>query len=114
MMKERDDTVYLRHILEGIERIERYTASLGEEDFKHDELRQDGVIRQLSIIGEAVKQLSEDVREDHPSVPWKDIAGMRDKLIHDYFGVDLEAVWDTVTKDLKPLKKVVKRILSQR
>ena len=111
MMKMRDDTVYLQHILEGIERIERYTEGLTEHDFLEDELRQDGVIRQLSIIGEAVKQLSDETRQDYPSVPWQDIAGMRDKLIHDYFGVDLEAVWDTVKRDVRPLKNVVQNIL---
>ena len=111
MMKARDDTVYLRHILDSIERIERYIEGLTEHDFLVDELRQDAVIRQLSIMGEAVKQLSDEIRDDYPSVPWQDIAGMRDKLIHDYLGVDLEAVWGTVTRDLKPLKNVVQNIL---
>lgn len=79
-----------------------------------DELVQDGVIRQLSIIGEAVKQLSGDVRDMHPAIPWRDIAGMRDKLIHDYFGVDLEAVWDTATRDLVPLNEAVRDVLNRR
>lgn len=91
-MKARDDTVFLRPILDSIRRIERYLEGLTEHDFLADELRQDAVIRQLSIIGEAVKQLSDEIRNDYPSVPWQDIAGMRDKLMHDYFGVDLGAV----------------------
>jgi uncharacterized protein with HEPN domain len=68
-------------------------------------LVQDGVIRQIEIIGEATKRLSKETKENHSDIPWKDIAGMRDKLIHDYFGVDIDAVWDTVKKDIPTLKK---------
>ena len=71
------------------------------------------MIRQLSIIGEAVKQLSDEIRDDYPSVPWQDIAGMRDKLTHDYMGVDLNAVWKTAVEDLEPLKAVVKGALGR-
>ena len=67
-------------------------------------LVQDGVIRQIEIIGEATKKLSTGIRERYSEIPWKDIAGMRDKLVHDYFGVDLAAVWDTVKKDIPALK----------
>jgi uncharacterized protein with HEPN domain len=104
----KEDTLYLDHILESISKIERYTNGLTEERFISDELIQDGVIRQLQIIGEAAKRLSDQTKSDYPSVEWKDIAGMRDKLVHDYFGVDLAAVWDTVRKDLPILKKALK------
>ena len=75
-------------------------------------LVQDGVIRQFEIIGEATKNLSVALKARHPDIPWKDFAGMRDKLIHQYFGVDLAAVWETVVYDLPPLKTVISRILA--
>ena len=111
MTQLRDDRVYLRHILDSAGRIERYVEDVSEEAFMADGLIQDGVIRQLSIIGEAVKRLSKPFRELHTTVPWKDMAGMRDKLIHDYFGVDLQAVFDTATSDVPALRKEVARLL---
>lgn len=81
--------------------------------FMQHTLVQDGVIRQLEIIGEAVKQLSSDLRSLHAHIPWKDIAGMRDKLIHHYFGVDLEAVWTTATEDVPVLAQEVEQMLTE-
>ncbi len=101
------DSLYLKHIINAISRIEEYTREIGYEDFIKNHLVQDGVIRQIEIIGEATKRLSNDIREKYSDVPWKDIAGMRDKLIHDYFGIDIDAVWDTVEKDLPVLKKKI-------
>lgn len=110
-MKDRDDRIYLTHILKSIALIERYLEGCSENHFLQDTLIQDGVVRQLIIIGEAVKRLSDGVRTTHPQTPWKDIAGMRDKLVHDYFGVDLDAVWYTTQYDLPPLKAQVEHIL---
>ncbi|NOY70816.1 MAG: DUF86 domain-containing protein, partial [Gammaproteobacteria bacterium] len=88
-MTKRDDTVYLRHILEAIDLIEGYLTDIDYKSFSGSRLLQDGVIRQLEIIGEAVKNISQNVRDMASEVPWKEMAGMRDKLIHQYFGVDI-------------------------
>ena len=104
------DEVYLRHILDAIRRIERYIAD-GRDPFFDDSMRQDAVVRQLEVIGEAVKQISAEVRAQRPEIPWRDIAGMRDVLIHAYFSVDLEQVWEVTQADLRQLRKAVEEIL---
>lgn len=109
----KDDNVYLRHILDAMNQIEEYVAGFDYDSFAQAQARlvQDGVIRQLEIIGEATKNLSPTLQESHRDIPWKDIAGMQDKLIH-HFGVDLTAVWETVVQDLSPLKTDIVRLLS--
>lgn len=108
----RDDSVYLQHILDAIDRIESYLDQVDEGKFTITPLIQDGVIRQIEIIGEATKQLSSSLTNQHPHVPWSDLARMRDKLIHQYFGVDIMTVWLTATEDLPLLKKEVKTIVA--
>ncbi len=107
----RSDIAYLRHILDAINRIGEYLQGVTEVDFHNQYLIQDGVIRQIEIIGEATKQLSKETRENYSHIPWCDIAGMRDKLTHHYFGVDMEEVWLTAQDDLPTLKREVEMIL---
>jgi uncharacterized protein with HEPN domain len=83
---KRDDSVYLQHILDAIAKVETYLQAVDESIFGRTTLIQDGVIRQIEIIGEATKRLSSELRDRHVHIPWEDMAGMRDKLIHDYLG----------------------------
>ena len=107
----RDEMLYLRHILDAINIVEEYLHGVSESQFNNTRLLQDGVIRQIEIIGEAVRHISKDIRKTYTEIPWQDVAGMRDKLIHDYFGVDIEKVWLTAQEDLPVLKEQVLGIL---
>lgn len=107
----RDDSVYLQHIFDAITRIESYLDQIDEDMFHATPLLQDGVIRQIEIIGEATKHLSPAITTQHLDVPWSDLARMRDKLIHQYFGVDLTTVWLTATEDLPTLKIMIEEII---
>jgi uncharacterized protein with HEPN domain len=89
----KDDRVFIEHILLCIDKIQEYTKSLTAQDFNNTELIQDAVIRNIEIIGEATKKISNDLKSQYPEIPWKEMSGMRDKLIHDYFGVDVDVVW---------------------
>ena len=101
---------YLRHILDAIQKIERY-SEVGHDELIAESMRHDAVIRQLEIIGEATKRLSPQMLGRHPEVPWRQVAGMRDVLIHDYMGVDLERVWNVVQRDLPLLRKAAEKLL---
>ena len=108
---KRDSEVYLQDILEAIEKIEKYTKNFDKDKFFRDPKTQDAVIRRLEIIGEAVKKIPEGLRKKHPEIPWKVIAGMRDVVIHEYFGVHMQRVWRTVRKDLPVLKEEILKLI---
>lgn len=105
----KDDKVYLTHILESLEYIESFVES--KKAFFESRLIQDAVIRNLEIIGEATKNISIDLRTEREDIPWREMAGLRDVLIHDYFGVDLRIVWGVVDKELPQLKRLIKECI---
>ena len=107
----KDPVIYLNHILDCIIKIQVYTDGIDEDKFFNNSLVQDGVIRNLEVIGEATKQLDRDFRSKYPQIEWKRIAGMRDKLIHDYIGVDLWAIWGVVDKIIPKFHKQIKEII---
>jgi uncharacterized protein with HEPN domain len=103
----KDDAVYLRHVLDAIGWIQTYVRGLDEEDSKNNHLVQDGVIRQIAIIGEAARQVSLNLQQSNPNIPWSKIVGMRNVLVHDYMGTDVEEVWKTICDDLPVLREQV-------
>jgi uncharacterized protein with HEPN domain len=105
-----DPKPFLEHILESINLIQEYAQNVTKDEFLKSVKLQDMIIRRLEIIGEAVKNLPADVKKMHKDVPWKRIAGMRDKLIHEYFGVDLKLTWKVVEKELPTLKQRILEI----
>ena len=107
----KDDRIYLLHIRDAIRQIVEYTAA-GKGSFLADRKTQDAVVRNLEIIGEATKRGSPGLKATHTDIAWKPIAGMRDKLIHDYFGVNVQLVWDAVDRDLPVLYEKVKDLLT--
>jgi uncharacterized protein with HEPN domain len=106
----RDYRLYLDDILSSIDKIRQYTAGTTFEDFRNDEKCMDAVIRNLEVIGEAVKNLPQEVRDKHPEPEWKKMAGIRDILAHEYFGVDAEIIWDILQNKLPVLKSQIDKI----
>lgn len=109
-MSERNDIDLIRDIAESVARISLYTLNMEYEEFRKDKKTQDAVIRNIEIMGEATKKLSEDMRNDNPNIPWKNIAGTRDKLIHNYFGVNIDIIWSIVQIEIPSLLPKIERI----
>ncbi|MFA6183977.1 MAG: DUF86 domain-containing protein [Parcubacteria group bacterium] len=108
----KDDRVYLKHILEAIEKIEKYSKQADDfEDFLKKDMVADAIIRELEIIGEASNNISKEFQIENPEIPWRQMNGIRNVLIHEYFGVNKKVVWETCQHDLTPLKKIVKSFL---
>ena len=99
-MSKREAAAVIQDIREAVSRIMSYTSKMEYGDFLQDYRTQDAVIRNIEILGEAAKLLSDEAREKYPGIPWKDIAGTRDKLIHDYFGVNVDIVWDIARNEI--------------
>ena len=110
-MRGKNPKIFLEDILESINRIERYVKGKTKEEFLDNYEKQDAIIKRLEIIGEAVKNIPSEIKKKHPEIPWKDMAGMRNVLIHEYFGVIMGRVWDTAKKDIPKLKKQIQELL---
>lgn len=112
-MSSRGDRELLSDILEAIRRVDLYVAGMDTDQFMDDLKTQDAVIRALEIVGEATKRLSESLRERHLQIPWKGMAGLRDRLIHQYFGVNLDIVWQIATEELPPVGAHLQQIFTE-
>jgi len=109
--RKRDSTLFLEDILNAIEKIERYSKDLTFENLSKNDMATDAILRNFEVIGEAAKNVPERVRRKYSFVEWKEAIGFRNVLIHDYFGIDLEAVWDTVRKNIPSLKRNILKVL---
>jgi len=110
-MKKRDDTIYLYHIIESIKLIEQFIEGVSMDDFIKDKMVHSATIRQLEIIGEASRIISDDLKNKYTAIPWRIMSDMRNILIQEYFGVDLAAVWDTIKNDIPQLKHDIYEII---
>jgi uncharacterized protein with HEPN domain len=106
----KNDLAYTDHIIKCIKKIRKFVKSIDKKEFAKNELIQDAIIRNFEVIGEASKKISPDLKKFYYDIPWKEISGMRDKLIHDYLGVDIEVIWKTIEHDLPILQKELKKI----
>jgi uncharacterized protein with HEPN domain len=106
----KNDLAYTDHILKCIKKIRKFVKGVDKKEFSKNEMLQDAIIRNFEVIGEASKKISADFKKIYFDIPWKEISGMRDKLIHDYLGVDIDVVWKTIEQDMPILLKELKKI----
>lgn len=110
---KKDIKIFLNDILQSVYQIEKYNQGLAKNDFFGNLQLQDAIFRRLEIIGEAARYIPNSDRKKYPEIPWQEIIGTRDKLIHGYFGVDLDLVWEIIERDLPDLKKKIKDIIEK-
>jgi len=110
-MRRRDYRDYLQDILDSINDVESFILGMGFDEFKGDRKTINAVVRSIEVIGEASKRIPRSLKAKYKEVPWREMAGMRDKLIHEYFGVDVEILWKTAKDDIPPLKQVIQNMM---
>lgn len=110
-MSKREWKLFAEDILESVELIKTYTASMNFDDFKNDRKTQDAVVRNFEIIGEAAKNIPGDIKNEYPYVDWKGILGLRNRIVHEYFGMSLTIIWHIIEQELPELKEQMKQIL---
>ncbi len=111
--EQRDCRDYLEDIIDSVIDIDQFIRGMDFETFAEDKKTINAVIRSLEVIGEATKNIPESIKKKYPSIPWKTMAGMRDKMIHEYFGVDIEILWATATEDIPALKPLIQKVLKE-
>ena len=109
----RNYKLYLKDILNAIESIEKFVEGMDFEEFKRDDKTSSAVIRKFEIIGEATKNIPDEIRQQYPQIPWKEMAGMRDRLIHFYFGVDYKLVWETIKERMPEVKPLFRKVMEE-
>lgn len=110
-MTSKDHSVYIEHMLDSILRIDEYVES--KEQFYDSHLVQDAIVRNLQVMAESSQRLSEEIKNKYPDIPWDDISGFRNVLVHDYLGIDLDVIWSVVEQELPRLEKVLNEICSE-
>jgi uncharacterized protein with HEPN domain len=112
-MKKPDDRGRLQDILDAIKRIQSYQRGSDEKKFADDFMRQDAMMRQIEIIGEAARNVSAEFQEQHPEIPWSQMIGMRNKIAHDYTEIDIPEIWKTAKNDIPQLKRAISKLLEE-